>query len=427
MKNLYFFILSVLYLTFTFYTFQPSKDFYFDRTSESLIIGRIIQSEKSGVFSYGGLTGRNIPFNVVNEKYDYKSEQYDIIQGERKVDDFPIYSTYNSQSGFQGWLYSLINYISPLDYMDNIEICILLICVFSAIVYSLFIIWVRIEYSIFIALFLLAFLGASPWIQTFAHNLWWSLWAFYLPFLSALLINFRRYNLNKDLPIYLQGLIIFFSVFIKCSFNGYEYISTVLMSIYVPYVYYYIIYKTNKNKIFKEVCVVGLSALTGVIIQMLVLITQIAYLKGSFREGINHLIISFNKRTQINDYDSQKLSNDWSSHFSSNEYIQIVIKYLSGNVYNSSIHIYFLYLFLIVFISVAILLFTKNIKYKGLAITTIFSFFVSISWLMLFKQHSVIHTHLNFIVWYIPFLLFGTICSGVVLEILFKKLKKTST
>ena len=51
-------------------------------------------------------------------------------------------------------------------------------------------------------------------------------------------------------------------------------------------------------------------------------------------------------------------------------------------------------------------------RQKALTATLWVSLLAPLSWFVIFKGHSAIHTHMNPIVWYMPFLLFGFILTG---------------
>ena len=61
-------------------------------------------------------------------------------------------------------------------------------------------------------------------------------------------------------------------------------------------------------------------------------------------------------------------------------------------------------------------------KIKALIFTTLFSFLAPISWFVVFKAHSFKHIHMNFIVWHMPFIIFGFILLGLFFKDTLKKL-----
>jgi hypothetical protein len=53
----------------------------------------------------------------------------------------------------------------------------------------------------------------------------------------------------------------------------------------------------------------------------------------------------------------------------------------------------------------------------ALIIATWFSILAPLSWFVIFKAHSYIHTHMNYIVWQMPFTLLGFAVCGLVVKI----------
>jgi len=88
------------------------------------------------------------------------------------------------------------------------------------------------------------------------------------------------------------------------------------------------------------------------------------------------------------------------------------------------------YLFLIflfaVFTSVFLLRYRssekKEINRTGVAliVTTWYSILSPLSWLIVFRDHAALHTRLDFIVWQMPFTLYGFALVGFVLSFLLK-------
>lgn len=418
----FYFIFCCSIITICFFYITPKSGVYIDRSSESLIIGRLIESEKNGVLSHGGLTGRLIPENTDRDSQSYRTLQYDLAQKQEKNIDHFVFTTYDSQSGIQAWLYAYFNTLTPQDLFYDIPILRFINCLFIAFILTFFIFWVQKEFSYSVSITVLILTLLSPWLYTFAYNLWWSLWAFYLPFSTALFINYNRHNLKKQISLPKELLLIALAVFIKCCFNGYEFITTVLLAIYIPYLYYYLKENLSFKATFKKAFYVGVASILAVITQMLVLIFQFKLKTGSLQNGLNHILHSYNKRSTA----EANIKPDWTTNISENEFVQVLLKYIAGNAFHFNffqIHVYFIYIIIVISITLIYLYLKNKQKYKPIIITTIVSVIPSLSWLILFKQHSLIHTQLNFIVWYIPFFLFGFICIGIILNLIFKNLK----
>ncbi|MDR3272305.1 MAG: hypothetical protein LBT29_02315 [Flavobacteriaceae bacterium] len=415
-------LLLLLFFAFSasFYCFFWSEYTYFDDGSESLVIGRLLESEKTGILSYGGFTGRLVPDDSPAFLESNNSiNQYQLFLNDKKSFSDYRYITYNSQSGGQALLYSSIDKISPFSNEINLNIFRGINAILSAFVFLLFLSWCSRNYSFFNTFLTGLLLFLSPWIATFAHNLWWALWAFYLPFLCMLLLLERRHS-GKAVSQNKIFLLLYASMFFKCIFNGMEYITTTLTAVFVPIVYYFVLEKKSFKDFFVFSLKAGMISILAVFSEILIIILQLKVLKGTFKAGLDHIIISYNKRT------SDVVINDWTSSISNNEYIQLIIKYLAGDAFSwSEQKIRFCYIIFLVFLSSIVLLFLKNKKretYKPLVFSTIFSVFTALSWILIFKQHSFIHTHLNFIVWYMPFLLFGFLSISVCISTLGEKI-----
>ena len=57
-------------------------------------------------------------------------------------------------------------------------------------------------------------------------------------------------------------------------------------------------------------------------------------------------------------------------------------------------------------------------KLMALSIALWFSLLAPVSWMIIFKGHSYIHTHMNFITWHMPFALLGFGLVGAFLSLL---------
>jgi len=63
-------------------------------------------------------------------------------------------------------------------------------------------------------------------------------------------------------------------------------------------------------------------------------------------------------------------------------------------------------------------------KTTALIAGTWFAILAPLSWFVIFKSHSYIHTHMNAITWHMPFTIFGFALTGFVGTQLFSNLRK---
>ncbi|WP_194202391.1 hypothetical protein [Dysgonomonas sp. GY617] len=428
-KQRIFLILSFLVLFLGFYSnfWQAARSEafgWFDEYSECLAIGRIARSETEGVFSDGGLPGVNYDAAVVPPNADIWFEVYLEQRPDYLTDNIPAsYDVYKSQTGGQLIFFSIVQKILPFDNSVKFQILHCINAILSALCFTLFLGWVFRNFGTISAIIALLLVAMSSWITLFGHSLWWSLWAAYIPFVTMLLVleysNKVKRVSSKKILLYL-----FLSVFAKCVFNGYEFISTALVSAVCPIIFYSFLEGQKLKPFLLFFAKASITAVVAVALQIMMLIVQIRSVTGSFSVAINYIITSYTRRSFSAD--------DAFAHY---PYSLIFKRYLKGNAFNSdflsqySIVIYFAYLILAVVVLGGVVYYLSrglDEARKRLNITLLVTAAVSsvapLSWFIVFKQHSANHFHLDYIVWYMPFLLLGFIIIGEGISLMLNKL-----
>lgn len=404
-----FFVLFVLSYTVNIFRITESDLFHgFERQPEGLVIGRLARSAQDGVFSYGGLTGINYDSQTKRSTEQYAMDlaaQHNLYITENDVPD--SYQAYKSQSGGQGIVLSMMHKILPIDNAKKMMVYRGLNALLVALVFVLFGGWVMRNYGFIAGLVTLLLILFSSWLNMYAHNLWWVLWNFYLPFLTILLVLEKRHRSPSEVSNLKVFGLLFAAVFLKCFFTGFEFITTTLAAAICPIVYYFYIEK----KPFIQFVIFSIKAsvcmVAAVLVQMVMLVAQIKLLDGTFAHGINHIVQSFTKRTEALDV----------SHW------EVLKMYLGNDVFNlgflpNTIEFYF-GSFILLLMAVGLYVYLKgkgNRKNKALIVTSVFAILAPLSWFVVFKQHSFEHPHMDYIVWYLPFMLYGFCLIGVAVE-----------
>lgn len=424
---------STLFAGFAFNTWgiaDPKSFERFQRDGESLIIGRLVKSRQDGIFSAGGLTGADIDHSLHDAWITPRESDRQYLE---YFDDIPPeqFSAYLSQIGGQGMAYSMADRLLRISSSrTKYQILRMLTALLSATILALVVTWFHKEFGLVSALLVLASLVLSQWLTLFGRNLWWSLWAFYLPML--LLMFFLRRNPLTEKRQFLQlGGLAALAVFAKCFFNGYEYITTALIMLSVPFVFYAIQRRMDLRAIFRGAASVGLGASAGLILSVVILLIQIGAAQGNLLGGIEHLTATLEKRTygDASDFNSEfadslqanPLGVTW--NYVNGPYLEL--GNASGSAGQASV-IEVRYGHLIVSFAVMSLLALfawtrthspadrqRDIALVGAAW---FSMLAPLSWFVIFKSHSYIHTHVNFLIWQMPFTLFGFAVWGVVIQ-----------
>jgi hypothetical protein len=408
---------------------QDSFDTYQIGT-ESFIVGRILKTESDGLFSAGGLTGLTGPDSTppdtehANYRFQYKAYLESL--------PFQSYAAYKSQTGGQGMLFGLLNGILPWSPQDKLSFFHGLTSLLSAAILSLIFVWFTAEFGLAAGVAALVGTALSQWLTLFGKNLWWSIWAFYLPMLIVL-----YYLKSSGRPLKLNpvrfGLVVFLAVLVKCFFNGYEYITTTLVMMAAPLVYFSLRDKTGWKQLLSGLLVAAAASVAAIFASMTILCFQIAAVDGSFAKGVDHILYSLLRRSYA---DPQLFPPDYAASLNANV-LDVVAYYLreiyldlnyyikAPNDFIANFVFQFRYLYLILLfagMSVGLVFLLRSKQAAGIraAATALiaavwFSLLAPLSWLVIFKAHSYVHTFLNDIVWQMPFTLFGFALCGLTL------------
>ncbi len=420
-----FFLMLCVFNSNLFGILDPSfKDFQKD--DEGLVLGRLTFSRDHGLLKHSGLVG------VYGEWGDTNYDQEKIYLN-NTVLNANLYNPYQSQIGGQAMIYGVLDLILPFDNYAKLNIFHFLTATFSALAFLFFLIWTKKHFGILTSMITLFFIITSFWIIIFSDKLWWNLWSFYLPFLFMLFyLDKKNSNIISSKKLFFYSFLL---VFTKCFLNGYEYISTTLIMFTTPILFYFILYQWKIKETIQLFLKIVFGAISGFLVSICFLIFQISKLttREDNLNGFEYIYNTLLRRS----YDNPNKYNDLLSNKSMKSSIWEVIQlYLNGPAYKLKTNdgreyeISFL-MFVLFFIIItvfyiylnkkkAIFIVPKN-NFNALIIMFWASITAPLSWFILFKSHSYIHTHMNFIVWYMPFALFGYVFIGYFfLEIIFK-------
>lgn len=412
-----FFVLFLISYTTNIFRITNSDLFHgFERQPEGLVIGRLVRASQDGVFSYGGVTGVNADSRTLHIKDHYtidQAAQHNLYITDAQVPD--TFLAYRSQSGGQGIVLSLLHKVLPVDNAKKLMIYRGLNALLVALVFVIFAGWVGRNFGFKASLVTLIFIFFSDWLNMYAHNLWWVLWNFYLPFLTMLLLLEKKYQSEESISNLRVFGYLFLAVFLKCFFTGFEFITTTLAAAICPVVYYFYLERKSLLQFILFSFKASLCMIGAVVAQMVMLVVQLKYLDGTFVHGVNHILTSFTKRTEALDV----------SHW------QVLEMYLQNDVLKlgflpNNMQFYFGAL-IVILLLVSVFLYIKkksDRKVSALLLTFAFSILAPLSWFIVFKQHSFEHPHMDYIVWYMPFLLYGFSAVGVAVSSIWSKKSK---
>jgi hypothetical protein len=396
----------------------------FQTDTESHVLGRIVETRQSGIFSYGGLTGWGNTESCPQGGCIGYPQYQAFLQDTRLTSFFP----YLSQTGGQAMLFGVLDQALRIPSPAKLALFHGITSLLSALTLALIVLWFDLEFGLVAALFVLGSAVLSQWLTVFGRNLWWSIWAFYAPMVS---VAFYLRRLARPPRWFSFGLVVFAAVVLKCMINGFEYITTTLLMSLVPLVYYALARRWSLRATAAGLLAAGAASLAAVLVSAAILSLQIAAVEGSFADGLNQILFALGKRTYG---DPALFPQDYRASLQAS-LPDVMVPYLMGWFFNLNnwlivpsafvtrylFKIRYFYLIGLFFVAGFLLwLGERRVRSdssgrRNLALVwaTWLSLLAPLSWFVIFKAHSSIHTHINFLVWQMPYTLFGFGLTGV--------------
>lgn len=421
-------LLTVLILTPGFYRNQwqaAGKKWFYDwrKLQEHLVIARLVQSRQGGIFSYGGLLG----FGNTNS-WDPATISVDKdYQTYFENGTFQSYYAYTSNPGAEGMLFSLFAQLLHFSPAFNLKLYHGVVSLLSALVLGLFVYWVVIELGWMSGLLTLLFIASSEWMTLFGGNIFWNLWAFYLP-LAVVSFYLMNTSLSKNYKQSTISIILAIAIFVKCLFNGFEYFTTALLMPIIPFIFYAIRDSWGWILMFQRVFKSAIGLLTGMLAALLILLLQIMQTTTNPQDAFVTILNTVGRRTYG---DPMQYTVEAASLNA--KLIPVLMTYINGRamLFSQVLHtkkwpgdVSFLALFILfIGFTVLLLILTRSqtdSKNRGISLALIIATWMAalapLSWFILFKSHSYFHTQMNYIIWQMPFTLYGFALCGYTLQ-----------
>lgn len=394
----------------------PEEYDFFLITSEDKQIGRLVMSQREGLLSYGGLEGRMRPEGLSG---------FDAIQFHFSVylDDLPYegeFSTYKSQSNFQGIVFAILDRVLPIGPAAKIAVFRCLVAGILALVLLAIVRWAQVEIGVGAALVLLLFFFFSKWTTLMGRNITMIAWPMFIS--VAMVLWALRKQVNNDVLF----VVIFIATLLKCLFGGYNYVTTTSMMALVPIVYYAIVRREELIQTVRKLIFGGLSIVAAGLVSLHILILQVSSVTGSWFRGFEHVLItSILRRTygESDVIDTERLSYK-NVDFGAMMDVYILKRKFSEIGFTPGIGFGTTYIILFGVIALAFFYAGWAIwrnspdqrRFHGLMVATILGFAASMSWHVVFRNHSWQHDHLNSVLWDQGVLIFGGMLIGLCLE-----------
>ncbi len=375
-----------------FLSFADNNTFIgFQNDSEALVLGGIVADDfaldkkgfnigfigKSGVFKY--------PDNVL-DSYALFSE----ISARAN----PSFVPYQSQYGIQGIVFSKLHNLYGFNSLYSLQSVNSFLL--ALVVTALFLLYRSIYDNRFAVIFLITMIS-SPWIVCFARNLYWVPFLWFMPALLAAL-------LYKSKSAMLRTLLLFgisFSVFIK-SLAGYEYLSSITLftcSVFIVAPFFRDSERNLPGNI-RMFCYVFIACIIGFASAFMI---HSGMRADSVITGVKNIIeIDVKRRT----YGNPVLFDQAIKASLESSALSVVITYVT--VWKTPLLAWltgklFMFMISLAIIGIFYNYYNNKVTMQREVVIITYFFIVSVSWYVIVKGHSYIHTHINYVLWYFGF------------------------
>lgn len=380
-------ILMIFLLTYAIWT-GTAREFQLD--SEMLVISAMYRARNAkDAIPYGLSSISNDGLSLV--------EKFSILVS-NDLSSTPVLGVYKSQIGLQGFVFSFLCRCVPGISLRVLVYFFRILCVLAmAITLSLIVILLARKYNtVFAAAFFLT-VAFSPWIRNFSPNLYWVSFTWFIPMLLGLWLSVDYAKHNR----WWMYLLIFASVFIKCA-CGYEYISSIMMGLIMfPLVDLITGMNAKRKTLFVIIFKMGVVALLG--FATAISIHGLISGNGDLFSGLSAIwkedVLRRTLGGNASDFPAVYADSLNASVFDTLE------KYFTFET-DVLIGIGKQYFVPLILLSTGILIARTVCKKDNLweFVFAVVAFLTTISWFVLGKSHSYIHTHMNFVLWYFGYI-----------------------
>lgn len=324
------------------------------------------------------------------------------------------YRTYYSNITIHRYFYAFLQKHLHISNNNLIKVINIINALLLSIILSLIIQWLKDKTNLisgYVLIFLLAF--TAPGLSMYGVNLYWVTYSMYLPMLISIFIVESNY-FDYERKVYVIPLI---ASLITCIFKQllyFEFITTIMVAMIIPYIFTcmerkYTIRKSIKILIFPFVGAI-FSFIIVNIVKFIMLIKEFSSIELAKQVMLDAVI-----RRITGDASSLDLSVAESSNVSILEVIKIMLSkscYSFKGIFNLS-YLAIIVIFFIIGIYMIYLIKKKKILFSNriiaLMISTCVSLLAPLSWFVLAKPHTYVHNIHCVILWFIPFIPMATI------------------
>lgn len=328
-------------------------------------------------------------------------EDITFINSQGQESAYSLLVPYTSQFGLQGKLFRQFARLLPSSTACDINNLYLLCSVATAAIFVVITLLLATKYNTVMAGVFYFTFWLSPWIVNFARNLYWVEFTWFIPMAVGLTCSLKITEKRWRIGCYIAA---FIAITGKCL-CGYEYITSVMLGLISFLLADLVVAFFNHDKerlilLFRTIFILGVIALIG--FATAICIHAPLRANGDLIEGIKTIIKGdVLRRTtggDLNDWGADLWpsfnASIWDVYRTYFKFSTNVITGITGNLFP-------------LLCCMPLLIFVYDYKKgklnKELPVLYVIFFITAISWFVLAKSHSYVHTHMNYVMWYFGF------------------------
>ncbi len=392
---------------------------------DRLVIARLVKTRQDGFLSASGLLGLGDAeeFNFLSQTNRRQNNAY------LNDNNFETYVVYKSNPGFQGILYGGVDNLPIFTRAMKLKIFRGLTAAASAMAFGVIFSVSSVEFGFLSGALILLFAAFSEWTILPAGSIFYNFWSFYLPPLLTAYLLAESAGRNKYDPNKIHA-VIFVAVLMKITLSGFDFLTTVLVMTTVPFIFFGIYRQWGWRLFLDRMKKVGIVLIAATLTGLLILSLQIAAYTGDIKSAVGHI----SERINIYTVERPAIFGNADPGATTASAMAVVGEYftlpaLAIHFQKTTLQILYWHLTVVFLLFSAIFFIRRRFADrtfpgKGVALiaATWYSLLAPLSWFVIFKQHSFIHTHVNPMVWQMPFTLLGfAVCGYVIMELFQRK------
>ena len=406
------------------------------KDTQGHVIGNLIRSSSHGLWEHSGLNGINQsrpPYWKLERPWNggLAQQQHQMyLDGTSKEH----YNPYFSQPGGQAWVFIALDKLTNKQPEEKLQLYRWITGFSSAFILSLLLSWLLKVGGWGAALVAGVSMVYSPWLTVFGANLWWFFSSFFIPMAITALATGRASSPKLKMWFFLSGL----GIFIKGFLTGFEYISTTLVMAQIPLILDLVRRNDSLQCSLARLLASCFGSIAGAVLTILLLCIQISIYRGDTMAGLDHILHSYQKR-------SSGAKENLNRHYNYGleaDVEEIVKGYRQGVCFDLDSKplrerkdhsedsfmrpfryddlISTLKILSLVWLVWAMLFSSIRWALISFLLATWCSLLGPLSWFIIFKGHSSVHWHMNYICWHMPFSFMVAAMVGITGEYILK-------